>query len=737
MELSQNLVTLKSMVGTQPAMTKIFRVVDLEEGGVQSEEPDEGVSGTPVPRNQLRIPVSPTGEVKDEILFERATDPAQKLYLPRYQLAEEEVSGQRRYRMSMRPDGQKWVLELYLQAYPAPSLEPQIRNAQAIAAQVTVVLNYRWQGQPQSFEFQEVTKRDGEQTLKAVLRVNTLEERDKVYAVLTDISYEAALIVRRKVRVATSLTQLSPADLQRWKETVKLYPEADSYVIQDSSGSNFGSQPYLEVEPLWKGDGKQKLAYVRFNLSSLPNNVRIDSVNFQMTAFAGYAYGGDGNQYTHLVLDDNWNHNSLTWGNQPQIGEMLGSWWTWYGFDSLPPSRQEPKSINNRDMTADITPAVRAKLAGNKKISLCVKSYGYRVRYYSSRSSTEAYRPQLIVTYTPFLYQEQNNILDNIVDDTFFFPPLLYQYIFESIKPTLTGQALICRQVPWKGISYRYYQDASDRYRFYYLPDSFEIGRRSDSEGPTISLSFESSDGSFDEEKIRAILEFYAAPVVDANRLEAAARALLNYAPSPLPSGAEGLEFSPLNADERKLQFSLSIPGQIGSVRNARVSLKDGIFDSLTLSLKDFQAVWDAMFSSEVQNTLLTGQVAVEIPGFGRESIPFQCRLPDNKAQIWGTIEKNVPTTFTKCITLRTVVATFLEIQSIVVDFDRSDAVELTASNLSASVTVRLPISMIFWGQEDPGTYHYKKRVIRKDGQQRLSDWLTTTEEIIYIDGKV
>lgn len=104
-----------------------------------------------------------------------------------------------------------------------------------MAHQVRAVLNYQWQGQPQSLEFQEITKRHPEQTVKAVLRLNTLEERDKVYAALTDKSHEAALVVRRKVRVATPVTELSPADLDRWKQTVKLYPEEDTHVFQDST----------------------------------------------------------------------------------------------------------------------------------------------------------------------------------------------------------------------------------------------------------------------------------------------------------------------------------------------------------------------------------------------------------------------------------------------------------------------------------------------------------------------
>lgn len=70
-------------------------------------------------------------------------------------------------------------------------------------------MKYKWQGQQYQWQFQEVTKQEGGQKLKAVLQLNSLEERDKAYLTLTDSANNPILVVKRLFRAATAVNKPS------------------------------------------------------------------------------------------------------------------------------------------------------------------------------------------------------------------------------------------------------------------------------------------------------------------------------------------------------------------------------------------------------------------------------------------------------------------------------------------------------------------------------------------------
>ncbi len=91
-----------------------------------------------VARSAVRLPLSPAGELRDDVLFEDPVRASVTLFLPRYRLAREEVSGKERYRIALRQDGDGWVLSLELEEYPAPAIELAARDAEEVPHQVEV-----------------------------------------------------------------------------------------------------------------------------------------------------------------------------------------------------------------------------------------------------------------------------------------------------------------------------------------------------------------------------------------------------------------------------------------------------------------------------------------------------------------------------------------------------------------------------------------------------------------------
>lgn len=242
----------------------------------------------------------------------------------------------------------------------------------------------------------------------------------------------------------------------------------------------------------------------------------------------------------------------------------------------------------------------------------------------------------------PILIQQSKyRKVDRVLDDAIplFFPADLHSYIFGEIAAISDRPGLIRHQVRQGGKFHSYYQETSRPYLFYYLPDAFKLARLPEpSYMPYMSVRFDSDDGSLDAS--RATLDYAAVPVIDIDRIEAAAQELKAHVTGTLPVGVEGPEFQPLLADTDRLSFRLSLPGTAGpfQIRNgALVNLKEGIVDSITLSLQELQAVFETLMGSGGAAPFMTGEVEVRLDDKGSqiaEKVPFTARMDDLAGEV-------------------------------------------------------------------------------------------------------
>jgi hypothetical protein len=102
----------------------------------------------------------------------------------------------------------------------------------------------------------------------------------------------------------------------------------------------------------------------------------------------------------------------------------------------------------------------------------------------------------------------------------FEFLPAQHPYIYEGITCVgRRGPGTLYRSVERNGLTHHYFQSTSRPNEFAYLPDAFKILRRSGTvRGPALTVQFSSTDVSLDQ--TRATIEYSAAPVFDAERLE-------------------------------------------------------------------------------------------------------------------------------------------------------------------------------------------------------------------------
>jgi cysteine-rich repeat protein len=182
-------------------------------------------------------------------------------------------------------------------------------------------------------------------------------------------------------------------------ESLSLEAVADAIVRQCTPSSNYGDLEELVV------DTGIAESFLRFELASIPAGATIVSVRFTMTAYTGYAYGGDGTVYTFLVNDDSWTETGITWNTKPAIsGDVLASWLLSYNGNILDSeiSRCDDGNAVDGDgckSTGAMANAVQAQLDGDGLLSIRLNSPGYRTNYHSREYSEQSMRPLLEIRY--------------------------------------------------------------------------------------------------------------------------------------------------------------------------------------------------------------------------------------------------------------------------------------------------------------------------------------------------
>ncbi|KAM3093739.1 hypothetical protein ACKFKG_18485 [Phormidesmis sp. 146-35] len=620
MPLVSEVAAIETVPVVQPALTAQLEKVrwinpELAAGIAMIREPIVGV-----PRSQITVPISPSTTVTDEGLFEAN---GATFYLPRYRVAERNQQVQ----ISLGASPQGWSLTIHLEKYPAAAIQESARTAQELSHAVSVILQHRLvpgvaNGGQKELIFQEITTESG--GIQAVLQVPSIAERDLLYQVLTNSDYAAVLTIRRSARVGIPLSDVATTA---------------SAIVSSGTGTIRGTWTFSFDTGTEGGEGD-----VWWNQETNVLRQMVPRGNAQIVHLGSRNF----DEITVKELQ------SLAYGTTPIDGSVIRKRFPRQTIPIRRPIDQEVVRINPkikpnvlRERVSPFRPidnkgetiwrgpiledddptAFRRNLLTNGNVfavrtnsgnfaKVQVLSYGYdlQVQWVTYRSSIE---PQ---------FREVTRVLDvesNRVP--FVFPPSLHPYIFSSITGNNTPFKPTLQQVN----GHSYYQDPVERHVFYYLPDSFKLVRRPESPHyPLLSIQFHPVG---DSEDVRVTIGYWAYPYVNAARLETATSELTKKIPNPLPAGVTGVVYQPLVASNPRLY--LGLPQSDGSLAyqerpEVLVELRTGFRDSRTLSLEEFQAVYDAIFSPTTQ--LFQGQVQVSFPdGQHTEIIPFTAQMND------------------------------------------------------------------------------------------------------------
>jgi hypothetical protein len=215
--------------------------------------------------------------------------------------------------------------------------------------------------------------------------------------------------------------------------------------------------------------------------------------------------------------------------------------------------------------------------------------------------------------------------------DPLFLHPSLHPYLYDGAAPATGGApGLVTRQLQYGGRFHKYWEDAANPSRVFYLPDAFRLARR-DKPAPFVPLmNVRLVPAATADADPMIALDFVATPWTDVRRLEAARKELAG------DSAAESrMRMEPLPAN--KASFWLALPGAPGGGLverpGAQVDVGAAVIVSETLSQDDFKTVFDALTGGAL--SIMRGEVRIDFGQGATERIPFEARFDRTNGDVF------------------------------------------------------------------------------------------------------
>jgi hypothetical protein len=175
--------------------------------------------------------------------------------------------------------------------------------------------------------------------------------------------------------------------------TTTLYSIADSYVNASSPDTNYGNDQLLYVNAS-STDLSQNFIYVKFDLSSIPQNAYIVSARLQLwlSDFSNlyYAIMGTSDRISAYYCQDNsWTESGITYNNKPTFNSEFTDYWTGFGLVF--------EGYKSWDITEDVKSSLPVG-ALTEVLKFSNKHNGYGYAEYPSKEATN--KPKLEIQYT-------------------------------------------------------------------------------------------------------------------------------------------------------------------------------------------------------------------------------------------------------------------------------------------------------------------------------------------------
>lgn len=328
------------------------------------------------------------------------------------------------------------------------------------------------------------------------------------------------------------------------------------------------------------------------------------------------------------------------------------------------------------------------------------------------------------------MIRNDKGMLNTITDPSvFFFPHDYYSYIYQGIKPPSPKLELIKIPIEFDQVTYNYYQDNLNKRFLNYFPDSFELAQdKENNNKPMISLSFssETKPSSIDEYNIT--FNYFLLPKVNQQRISAARETFRE-------NQADGQLVPFANAHD--LSLDLILPDGKQQQKNSIINLQGGVSGSFTVTASKFVQIWDALFDTSPQRTLLRGDVIAELEGFNPNYIPVALTMNSAYKNPEQFIDQSTPVDIYRDLQFLSDEGLYdpdgpKPVRSILVNID-NQTFELNKSKPNQDVTVKVSALEQLLHPDSELVYHYELQIIYMDGTKKAMSDQSSTFEIIYV----
>ncbi|MBC7736742.1 MAG: hypothetical protein H7245_05850 [Candidatus Saccharibacteria bacterium] len=245
----------------------------------------------------------------------------------------------------------------------------------------------------------------------------------------------------------------------------------------------------------------------------------------------------------------------------------------------------------------------------------------------------------------PSRYHDVDQTFEQAIDpDPLLLDPQLHAYFAAGVggATTSTTEPLRRLSIPWhsEGTTrqHPYFQDSDDPTLFYYLPDTYRLGRTGHTPFlPEMVVRMTAPDDT--SAGAQATIDYIARPTTNPARLEAALTLLTPEIPAVSAAAGTRPRLVPMPA---KALLRMALPGAAGvelhEFPDITIDIANGFRQALTVPLTQFRQLFAAAFSADA-TSLFSGEVLVDTRLPSPESVPVDIRFAHTVGPLLDSVE--------------------------------------------------------------------------------------------------
>ncbi|MDD4777172.1 MAG: hypothetical protein PHV53_02670 [Fermentimonas sp.] len=535
------------------------------------------------PASQLNVPYTNNQQPSDTEIFS-INDPANgKSFLPRYKIKSQKVSDKQQLMIKLNEaaEGEGGTLNIQLQSVVPPEIAATVAGMKPVKPNISFEIRYTLPNTGFKIvePFTEIIETEDGYSISA--HINSILKYNQLIAAMLDSIYGCQLVVKRELSFGIPF-------------------------------QNVPANNNLNINPQLYFTGKET------------SNI-------------------NGNIFTRINLSvKNWKSFSndlfIAAPSLPPCGLNSNASRTWVDiFDNKGKRLYGYCAFNSNENLKSFSFAVAANQNLPVNVYITLTDRAQNKVYTSNIINIQSTPTPIIESITEQLFTITTKEFTQ--EELFHLPELLYPYIYRNTtRTTVDVGGFVQHNIVFKRSEHIYLQDELNPTSFYFLPDSFVLGRGT---YPPFYPSLKVKLDGETVEDLRASINYEAVAYTDAERIFDAFDELQK----KTGLNKDDINFSPLSISGDKLNYKLSAPGEIGfkERKDSLVSL-NRIIDTLPpISLPVFEDLFDNL-TSPAATAMLQGHVEVTILGRAQPAIiPVNLKLTEVYSEILLIEQSKVP----------------------------------------------------------------------------------------------